>query len=73
MRDKVERGRQPHHRGATNPRAKMTEEVAQSIFDETRTPYYGQVREIARKYNVSEHSVTKIKRGQSWQHLISSA
>lgn len=51
-------------RGSSNGNARLTEEQVVAILQDTRK----QVR-TAEDYNVSESTVSKIKKGQIWKHL----
>jgi hypothetical protein len=59
--DKVAKGRQPHHRGETNPRAKLTKEDA---LDITKMLNAGVSQaEIARMFGVHQTQISRVKRG----------
>lgn len=51
-------------RGSSNGNSKLTEKQVKSILQDTRA----QVR-IAEDYNVSDSTISKIKKGQRWKHI----
>jgi hypothetical protein len=63
--DKVRKGRQPHNRGETNPNARLTGEDAARI----KEMYGGGMTQqaIADQFGISQMSVSRIVRGQSWR------
>lgn len=60
--DKVAKGRQA--RGAGHGSAKLTECTARAIFGA-----WGVQRDIARRFGVSQQTVSAIKRGETWRHI----
>lgn len=71
MRDKVDRGRsswpRPERRGEGHPLAKLTSEQVAVIRTE---PFvFGSGKELAERYGVSRALITRIRKGQLWQHV----
>lgn len=48
---------------------KLTVEQVIEIKKELLNSYYGQVSDLARKYNVLPANISHIKRGRSWAHI----
>jgi len=51
--------------GSSNHSSKLTEEKVKSILGDTRMQ-----KDIAKDYGVSEATISKIKRGKGWGHLV---
>jgi hypothetical protein len=64
--DKAAKGRAP--KGNDNPYAKLTEELVLNLFTEYQTGDITQ-KEIAKKYDIAQSTVSNIVAGFSWRHV----
>ncbi len=69
VRDRVERGRGGDQSGENNPAVKLTEKEVLEILNQLKRPYRGQLRDLAKKYQVASQTIYSIKAKQSWTHL----
>ena len=58
--------------GEKNPRAKLSKKQVIEIYTLAQSPYKGQIKELAKKYQISETVVSKIKSKLSWTHITHS-
>ncbi len=65
--DMVERKRSP--RGEKHHTTTLTDESVLEILDQFKCPYWGQSRDIAKRYGVSQYVISFIKTGKNWGHL----
>lgn len=65
MADAIERNRL--HCGASNPRAKLTEDDVRAI---RKNPEGLTLAELSEKYGVSPASLSGIRNGKTWRHLL---
>ena len=61
MADKIAKGRQRNVTGEAHGRAKLTEQMVQSIISDSRTQ-----REIAKAFGIGQAQVSRIKTGSRW-------
>lgn len=54
----------------TNPSQILTPEEVADIKNRLENNYYGLGSQLAREYNVSNSTISAIKKGVSWSHLI---
>lgn len=70
VRDKVARGRSsfphPERRGELHPLAKLTREQVNEIL--AKPFVFGSGKELAEKFGVSRALITRIRKGQLWNH-----
>lgn len=59
--DKVQKGRQPHNQGETNPRAKLTRQGAEEIRKMLDAGYTQ--TELARMFDIGQAQISRVKRG----------
>lgn len=64
MNDKVNRGRSL--RGSQNPASVLTEEDVRMIKMDIASSH----RQLARKYGVSQQTISKIRNGILWKHIV---
>lgn len=62
MRDKVERGRQPHYASIDSPRAKLTAADVRAIRARADTPR----KELAERYGVSIQTIKAVRSGRHY-------
>lgn len=55
-----------HAKGSHNGRAKLSEEIVRIIRQDTTTPG----AELARRYGVDHHVISRIRKGLSWKHVV---
>lgn len=67
-RDKVSKGRQSCLKGEANPDAVLTDAQVISIRLQY-TGAWGQQTALAKKYNVSQHTIWRVVKGKSWKHI----
>lgn len=66
-RDPQQPQRQGPLRGTDHPFARLTEQAVHDI--RAAPPHHGLIRALARKYYVSERTVLRARRGETWKHI----
>lgn len=71
IQDCIKRGRWGYpvshaskHKGIKHPKCKLTEEQVLEIYSDSRKNTI-----MAKKYNINQATISKIKKGKSWKHL----
>jgi hypothetical protein len=65
--DKVSKDRQA--KGSDNGNSILNEEQVKEIKLHLQNKYYGYIKNLVSKYNVSETCIRDIKRGRTWKHI----
>ncbi len=68
MRDCEIKGRNPHRKGEKHHKAKLTDETVRLIASELKNRTATQW-EIAKKFGVTQSTVSLIKLGKIWTHI----
>jgi len=65
--DKVSKDRQA--KGSINGNSILNEEQVKEIKFHLQNKYYGYMKDLVSKYNVSERCIRDIKSGRTWKHI----
>jgi hypothetical protein len=69
MRHAIESGLMNRSKGENQPCSKLTEKDVMEIKTALLTLYNGINNDLARKYNVSNSTISEIKIGKKWKHV----
>ena len=68
--DKVSKNRQFRPKGILSPLHKLTEKEVYEIKEKLLYPYYGINVDLAKFYKVDPRTISGIKTGKRWSHLV---
>ena len=70
INDSVEKGRFNRPFGEKHPKAKLTEKDVIEIKSALENKYYGYLRDLAEKYDVSRSTILSIHYHRNWKYLL---